>query len=156
VIAPVGTSAPSPRHSPAIPGDTHVQHHRHHRHLAGRHRDPARGWDRLADTDGSRPSGWFASSGGEFRLVVLQALVYRNWTTEVWIAPARLGDRVSHRTLRATWHTVAAGDPDRARTSRLLDVIDRGLQQAFRPRPAPAAGRARLDRDAAVVGRGQR
>jgi hypothetical protein len=61
----------------------------------------------------------------------LEALVYRDWNTKVWIAPARLGDRVRHRALRATWHAVAAGDPDRARADRLLDVVDRGLEQAF-------------------------
>ncbi len=33
-------------------------------------------------------------------------------------------------TVGATWHAAAAGDPDRARAHRLLDVIDRGLEQA--------------------------
>lgn len=37
----------------------------------------------------------------------------------------------STRALRAAWHAVAAGDPDRERADRLLDVIDRGLEQAF-------------------------
>lgn len=49
----------------------------------------------------------------------------------MWISPAGVGDRVNHRALRATWHAVAAGDPDRARANRLLDVVDRGLEQAF-------------------------
>ena len=38
---------------------------------------------------------------------------------------------MNRRALRATWHAVAAGDPDRARANRLLDVIDRGLERAF-------------------------
>jgi hypothetical protein len=61
----------------------------------------------------------------------LEAQVYRNWNTKVWIAPAHLGDRVDRRALRATWHAVAAGDPDRARANRLLNVINRGLERAF-------------------------
>src|SRR4051794_10299840 len=65
------------------------------------------------------------------RAAGLEALVYRDWNTKVWIAPARLGDRVNRRALRAIWHAVAAGDPDRARANRLLDAIDRGLDQAF-------------------------
>jgi len=65
------------------------------------------------------------------RAAGLEALVWRDLTTKVWIAPARLGERVNRRALRATWHAVAAGDPDLARANRLLDVIDRGLEQAF-------------------------
>ncbi len=33
-------------------------------------------------------------------------------------------------TVGATWHAAAAGDPDRARAHRLLDVIDRGVERA--------------------------
>jgi hypothetical protein len=65
------------------------------------------------------------------RTAGLTALIYRAHNTRVWIAPARLGDRVNRRALRATWHAVTAGDPDRARADRLLEVIDRGLAQAF-------------------------
>jgi hypothetical protein len=31
---------------------------------------PAPGWDRLTDTDGTQPSGWFTPSTGAFRAVV--------------------------------------------------------------------------------------
>ena len=65
------------------------------------------------------------------RAARLEALVYRDWNTRGWIAPARLEDRVSRRALRATWHAVATGDPNQARAHRLLDVVDRGLEQAF-------------------------
>lgn len=77
-----------------------------------------------SDADTER---WAAAA----RAAGLEALVYRDWNTKVWIAPARLGDRVNHRALRATWHAVASGDPDRARASRLLDTVDRGLDRAF-------------------------
>ena len=77
-----------------------------------------------SDADAAR---WAAAA----RAAGLEALVYRAHNTRVWIAPARLGDRVNRRALRATWHAVAAGDPDRARADRLLNVIDSGLEQAF-------------------------
>jgi hypothetical protein len=87
---------------------------------------------------GAKPAGLLVGSDADAERWVtaaqaagLGALVCRDWNTKVWIAPAHLGDRVSRRALRATWHAVAAGDPDRARAHRLLDVIDRGLQQAF-------------------------
>lgn len=77
-----------------------------------------------SDADGARWAEAAQAAG-------LKAQVYRNWNTNVWIAPGRLGDRVNRRALRATWHAVTAGDPDRARANRLLNVIDRGLERAF-------------------------
>ena len=87
---------------------------------------------------GAKPTGLLVGSDADAerwaaaaRAAGLEALVWRDLTTKVWIAPARLGERVNRRALRATWHAVAAGDPDLARANRLLDVIDRGLEQAF-------------------------
>jgi hypothetical protein len=89
---------------------------------------------------GAKPTGllWDADPAANVerwtaaaRAAGLAALVCRDRTTRVWISPAQLSDRVNHRALRATWHAVAAGDPDRARGNQLLDVIDRGLEQAF-------------------------
>ena len=87
---------------------------------------------------GAKPTGLLVGSDADVeawaaaaRTAGLEALVYRAHNARVWIAPARLGDRVNRRALRSTWHAIAAGDPDRARANRLLDVIDRGLEQAF-------------------------
>jgi len=87
---------------------------------------------------GAKPTGLFVGSDADAerweaaaRAAGLEALVWRDLATKVWIAPARLGHRVNRRALRATWHAVAAGDPDRARANRMLDVIDRGLERAF-------------------------
>jgi hypothetical protein len=87
---------------------------------------------------GAKPTGLlFGSDADAERWVAaaqaagLGALVSRDWNTKVWISPARLEDRVNRRALRATWHAVAVGDPDRARAHWLLDVVDRGLEQAF-------------------------
>lgn len=96
--------------------------------------------DALVDRvlSGAKPTGLLVGSdvdaekwAAAARAAGLEAFVWRDLATKVWISPAALGHRVHHRALRSTWHAVAAGDPDRARANRLLDVIDGGLEQAF-------------------------
>ena len=94
------------------------------RHPVTAAHDGLREDDALLDRvlSGAKPTGLLVGSDADVevwaaagRTAGLEALVYRAHNARVWIAPARLGDRVSHRALRATWHAVAAGDPDRAR-----------------------------------------
>lgn len=87
---------------------------------------------------GAKPTGLLVGSEADAerwaaaaRAAGLSALVSRDWNTKVWISPRRLGDRVNQRALRATWHAVASGDPDRSRAAWLLDEVDRGLELAF-------------------------
>jgi hypothetical protein len=87
---------------------------------------------------GAKPTGLLVGAEADVeawasaaRAAGLETLVYRAHNTRVWVAPARLADRVSHRALRATWHAVASGDPHQVRADRLRQVIDRGLDQAF-------------------------
>ena len=110
------------------------------RHPVTAAHDGLREDDALLDRvlSGAKPTGLLVGSDADVeawaaaaRTAGLEALVYRAHNARVWIAPACLGDRVNRRALRSTWHAIAAGDPDRARANRLLDVIDRGLEQAF-------------------------
>lgn len=83
----------------------------------------------VAELIGSQSDAWrwaVAACGAGMDL-----LVYRDWNARLWLAPARLGERVSRGALTATWHALAGADLDRARAARLLPVIDRGLEQAF-------------------------
>ncbi|MGN6243883.1 MAG: hypothetical protein ACTHQ3_09455 [Motilibacteraceae bacterium] len=87
---------------------------------------------------GAKPTGLLVGAEADAyrwaeaaRSTGLTALVSRDWNTKVWITPRRLGDRVNQRSLRATWHAIASGAPDRARAASLLDTVDRGLDLAF-------------------------
>lgn len=48
---------------------------------------PPPGWNRLTDTDGTQPTGWFTTSNGAFRTVVKG---YPTWDDAPWDIPADL------------------------------------------------------------------